>query len=103
MKPIFWTSYCSAERHEATPAIKALVARHGSVVDFKMISDLSLTLVIELDSSRIKALYRDLQALIRLDDWHEVTPDQNDQIVYLNISFANQSGKLRNDIPAVPG
>ena len=56
MENIFWTGYSNDERHAAINKIKCVVSKYGDVVDFKLFSDISLNMKIEIDESKINKL-----------------------------------------------
>mgnify|MGYP001397178487 CR=1 FL=1 len=52
MVKLYWKGYSHHERTAAISAIQEIVARHASIVDFKLFSDLELALVIEVDGGQ---------------------------------------------------
>jgi hypothetical protein len=75
MGKIYWTGICSRERNEAISAISTIINRHGCFTDFKLFSDVSLGMVIEVE----------------------------ERIVLLNVTFTRGTGNLEREVPAVPG
>jgi hypothetical protein len=104
LKAIFWAAYSSGPRHLAIDIVSAIINRFGSIVDFKSISDISLTLVIEVQKCKVDSLYDELKGHIRLDSVENLNSESTDEItVYLNITFSNATGNLTNPILNVPG
>ncbi len=49
MGKIYWTGICSKKRNEAMGAISTIINRHGFFTDFKLFSDVSLGMFIEVE------------------------------------------------------
>lgn len=104
MDNIFWTGYSNDERHSSMSAIKSIVTRYGNIVDFKLFSDISLTMVIEIEEFKIDKLYEELVNNIGIDKFEFLnSSSRKERTVYLNITFSKGSGNLIIEIPAVPG
>lgn len=104
MDNIFWTGYSNDERHASMSTIKSVVARYGNIVDFKLFSDISLTMVIEMEEYKIDKLYDELVNNIGIDKFEYLnSSSRKERTVYLNITFNKGSGNLIIDIPSVPG
>lgn len=85
-------------------AIKSIVTRYGNIVDFKLFSDISLTMVIEIEEFKIDKLYEELVNNIGIDKFEFLnSSSRKERTVYLNITFSKGSGNLIIEIPAVPG
>lgn len=103
-KNIFWTGYSSEERHAAISAIADIVSQYGDVVDFKLFSDISLSMVIEMEELNVDTLYDELAGRLRMDDFERLNAHTTrERTVYLNITFAKGSGDLIIEVPSVPG
>lgn len=104
MENIFWTGYINAERHSSIEVVKHIITKYGHIVDFKFYSDLSLTMTIEIEESKIDTLYEELLRMIQIDPFERLYSNlDRERIVYLNITFAQGTGKLIVEVPAVPG
>ncbi len=97
-------------RDQAIPRIEATVqAQRGFVLDFKMFSDLSLALVVELDGPGVAALVDGLRAL----GWPaDVVPDREALAALpagatlegtVQVTFPEGKGEHTIPTPAVPG
>jgi len=104
MKNMFWTGYSREERIATIRTVTDIIGRHGHVVDFKPFSDLSLTLRIEVEESRIDALYQSLAGYLAMKE-SEPTGSRStrERTIYLDITFIHGRGDLVHEIPAVPG
>ena len=49
MENVFWIGYSNEERHSAISKIQSIISKYGDVVDFKIFSDISLSIKIEID------------------------------------------------------
>jgi hypothetical protein len=104
MKNIFWTGYCNEERQSVIPKIQHIVSKYGDVVDFKLFSDISLTIVIEIVESKIDLLNDELKNIIGIDPIDDMHSNSSlERTIYLNITFAKGSGNLIIETPIVPG
>ncbi len=104
MKNIFWTAYTNQERHEAITATQNVISKFGSITDFKPFSDISLSIIVEIEARKLTDLYKALKEIISIDDHEKLHSDSTKEVnLYLNITFTKATGKLRTEIPAVPG
>jgi len=96
-------------REEAIARVEeAIQRRRGDILDFKMFSNLSLNLVVEMHGGAVPALVDELVAL----GWHvEVEPGrealsgrEGDRLEgTLQLTFPEGDGELVIPVPAVPG
>lgn len=104
MSSIFWTGYSGGDRHHIITSIKETVAGYGDIVDFKLYSDISIVIMVEIQERNIDALYNQLSGFIQLDKHCMVNSNsEKERVVYLNITFAQATGDLKVDVPSVPG
>ena len=104
MKNVFWTGYCNRERTAAISELEKLVNQYGYITDFKLFSDISIAIKIELEEFKIDKLYDALKKYISLNDFDSVNSVSHaERVIYLNITFMKGTGDLKIDIPAVPG
>lgn len=104
MENIFWKGYSNEERLSLIITIKEVVGKYGDIVDFKLFSDLSLTMVIEIEACYIDKLYNELVENIRMDKFeylHSIA--RKERTIYFNITFTKGTGNLIIEVPAVPG
>lgn len=104
MENIFWKGYSNDERLSSITTIKELIARYGDIVDFKLFSDVSLTVVIEIAAFNVDKLYDELAENIGMDKFdylHSIA--RKERRIYLNITFTKGTGNLIIEVPAVPG
>jgi len=100
MTSIFWTAYSNHERHSIIDAIKRVVANYGDIVDFKLFSDISLTIVIEIEEFKIDNLYDELMNNLGMDKFEYLNSiSKKERKVYLNITFTQGSGNLIIETP----
>ena len=75
-------------------------------MNFNMFSDLALTLVIEIPETGLIKLAGDLKEVLQLStgaDEPDTQGSLDECMLTLNISFASGEGKVRKDVPNVPG
>jgi hypothetical protein len=101
---LFWKAYARRDRRETIENIRMAVSLYGSIVDAKPFSDISLTLVIEVEERRIEELYQALESQLVLDAYGLSGMDsEREVVVYLNVNFPLATGDLRHETPAFPG
>lgn len=105
MKPAaFWNAYTHHERIVATNDIEEIIHGFGFITEVNSFSDIAIKFTIELPEKNIMPLYEKLKTYLTIDDFETKYSDSNvEQDVYLNVTFTEGSGNLRNEIPAVPG
>lgn len=104
MENIFWTGYSNKERYASITTIKTIVATHGDIVDFKLFSDISLTMTIEVKEINVDKLYNELADTIGMDKFDYLhSTSKKERTIYLNITFTKSTGNLIIETPAVPG
>ncbi|HEU4497072.1 MAG TPA: hypothetical protein VFR70_08490 [Flavobacterium sp.] len=104
MKNIFWKGYSNEERHLAIDKVQNIVSSYGSIIGFKLFSDISLTVVIEIEESEIDRLYGLLSDNLKMDRHEYLNSDSSrERTLYLNITFAIGTGDRRNEVSSVPG
>lgn len=104
METIFWTGYSNNERHSIIDKIKSVVTNYGNIVDFKFFSDMSLTMVIEIEELKIDKLYEELGEIIGIDKFDYLNSiSKKEKTIYLTITFTKGTGNLLVAVPSVPG
>jgi hypothetical protein len=104
MENIFWTGYSKFERHACIGIIKDIVSKYGSIIDYKFFSDISITLVIEIEERHINQLYEELSNYMSMDEFERLNSNTTqERTIYLNSTFTGAKGNLKIDVPAVPG
>ncbi|MGA8893125.1 MAG: hypothetical protein WB493_16300 [Anaeromyxobacteraceae bacterium] len=89
-------------------AESAVQARHGDILDFKMFSNLSLNLLVELEAAAVVGLADDLQRLgwpVDLDPPRETLLARADERLEgtVLLDFPEGDGELVVPLPRVPG
>jgi hypothetical protein len=104
MKNFFWSGYCSKDRIVAISEIEKIVSAHGFITDFKLFSDVAISIQIESEELNIDKLYTSLSDYISLNAFEKLNSDSSDEcLVSLNITFTKGTGDLKIEVPAVPG
>lgn len=104
MENIFWTGYSNDERHAAINKFQSIISKYGDIVDIKLFSDISLSMMIEIEESKIDKLYDELILTMRIDKFGYLNSvAKKERTVYLNITFNKGTGNLKIEVPSVPG
>lgn len=101
---LFWKGIARKGRLEAISEVRSVVDKHGSMIDAKAFSDLSLTLFIEVEEQKLRNLFHDLEQCVVLDASEpSVSSAARVTCVYLNLDFPGGKGDLVHVTPDVPG
>lgn len=104
MKAIFWTGYCNGERMISIREVEKIVNTHGYITDFKLFSDISISIKIEIEELNINPLYEDLNKFMSLDGFESIDSISTvERVIFLNMTFTKGTGNLRLEIPASLG
>ena len=104
---LYWQAFSIRNRIEIIEDVKDAILGCGAcILDFKMFSDLALSLIIEIEEGKITDLHRELKKIISIDELDQDNLRANSQqewLILMNVSFGQGEGKLKVDIPMVPG
>ncbi|MCC7506541.1 MAG: hypothetical protein IT259_14655 [Saprospiraceae bacterium] len=104
MQKHYWTGICPNDRQQSIEAIAHCVSRYGTILNSALLSDIALSMMVEVDAGMIGSLHQDLSSLIRIDGANLPIPTlQTSSLLLLNITFTRGSGNLQTTIPEVPG
>ena len=105
-RKLYWKASANDDRTQIIEKVKKLISQHdGYIAHFNLFSDLALSLCIEIEEKQIAGFHEDLKDFLVIN---EIESDLNPHSihewwVFMNISFAQGSGKLKRGIPHVPG
>ena len=101
---LYWKSYTNKDRHSVIFEIQKIVNQFAIILNFNLLSDYSLVLLIETEPEKVTELYDNLNKFI------PVTSESNNEvnngsakIISLDIRFKSATGELKNIIPELPG
>ena len=104
MKKHYWTGFTKEERIKAIRDITNIVDRYAIILHFQKFSDVSLSLVLEVEECKLNDLQLGLNAILSLEgvdaNFSNSTADCR---VMMNITFAKGSGDLAIEVPDIPG
>ncbi len=104
MSSIYWTGICGKARNQAISDISAIINHHGYLTHFQLFSDVSLSMIIEIEERNVDALYEGLTKYLRIDDFVYINSNSaKERTILFNITFTQGRGTLRIEVPAVPG
>ncbi|MBP9050800.1 MAG: hypothetical protein KBF91_06245 [Alphaproteobacteria bacterium] len=104
MKRHYWTAICTEERLKAMADLTRIIDQYATILNFQRFSDVSLSLVLELEANKVSELQTALRQVMLLDgDEVSLTTSAADCLVLLNVTFARGTGDLKVEMPAVPG
>lgn len=100
---INWKAFASGNRNQAIDRIKAaIVESGGSLMNFKLFSDIGMSMIIEIECRSIKNLHTSISRAVTLaEDPTEVPEGLCYVLLYL--SFIEGTGDLQIEVPDVPG
>jgi hypothetical protein len=104
MNQIFWTGICNEDRIPGISRIEECIGKYGFITDFKFFSDISVSMLIEIDGKKIEVLYEKLLQIISISKNSELIPDyETEFLILFNITFTKGTGNLKAEISSVPG
>lgn len=102
METIFWTGYSNNERTIAIAEIERVINTYGYITDFKLFSDTSISMKIELEELNIDKLYVDLTKNLSLDSFESLRSSlKAERVIFLNITFVKGTGDLKIETPCI--
>ena len=75
-------------------------------MNFNMFSDLAITLNIEIPEDKIIELHNTLNCILKIssiESEHVFQHSKKEWLIFMNISFSKGTGKLKIELPEVPG
>ncbi len=104
MNRYFLTGYYDKERIIGISDIEKSINKYGFIIDFKMFSDISISMIIEIEEFKVDALFDELTSYMKMNEFKNISTDsKKDCLLLLNVTFTKGTGDLRIEIPAVPG
>lgn len=104
MNRFFFSGYYNKERLSGINEIKEVINKFGFIVDFKMFSDVSVSISVEIEERKIDDLYIGLERIMKLEDFQRLNSNSNkESLILLNVTFNKGGGDLRIHAPAIPG
>jgi hypothetical protein len=104
MARLYLSGYCKNERIIGISDIEKIISKYGFILDFKMFSDISISMIIEIEESKVDSLFSDLKNYMNMNDFETLNTDSKKECtVFLNVTFSKGTGNLRIEMPAVPG
>ena len=85
---------------------EAISLGDGCIMNFNMFSDLALSLSVEIEENKIARLHEELSSVLKISDFNleDINPKSSkEMVIFMNISFGSGKGKLKSEIPSVPG
>ena len=103
MKKFYWKGICKDDRIRMISRINEIIEDHGAILNFQRFSDISLSMVIEVDPGKLLSLHEKLEAVMSLQTKQDISrAPAEGAILFLNVTFASGSGELEIEIPDIP-
>lgn len=84
--------------------MQSIIAKYGSIVDFKMFSDLEMSLKLEVQENKVCILYLQLTSFLTMENFPMFKSQSSiERTVFLNVSFIKGKGNLKIEVPSIPG
>ena len=100
MKRHYWTAICTEERLKAMADLTRIIDQYATILNFQRFSDVSLSLVLELEANKVSELQIALRQVLLLEG-EDVAPTNTtkDCLVLMNVTFARGKGNLEVEMP----
>jgi hypothetical protein len=95
MNRYYWSGISNDERIKAISEITYIVDRYATILNFQRFSDVSLSLILELEECNLNDLQISLNKIMSIENIDtNLSDSKTDCIVLLNITFTKGSGDL---------
>lgn len=102
-----WQAYTNGDRNTVIEQIKeTILFSDGYIVNFKMFSDIALSINVEIAENKLLMLHQALGGIVRISNFEDEginSKSLKEWIVYLHISFSSGTGNLKIEVPQIPG
>src|ERR1035437_9968904 len=104
MKRYYWNGISKDERIKSISEITTIVDRYASIINFQRFSDISLSLVIEIEKNKLNDLYKKLAEVMFIEGFDQILSDSTAEcIILFNITFTKGTGDMKYEVPDIPG
>jgi hypothetical protein len=104
MKRFYWTGISNDERIKAIDEITCIIDKYGIILNSNRFSDISLSLVIEIEELKVIDLYDSLKPIMSIEGMdNNFTDSKIECMVLFSITFLKGTGDLKIKVPNVPG
>lgn len=119
MKRLFWSGICRKDRIPGISEIQDCASQYGYIIDYKLFSDISVSMVIEAEKRKVLPLFNQLKSIIALsgdrdnlkdfptseglENVQSLADNDIEVTIYLHVTFTAATGNLTIVAPAVPG
>jgi hypothetical protein len=104
MKRYYWNGISKDERIKSISEITAIVDSYAAIINFQRFSDISLSLVIEIEEYKINELYKKLEEVMFIEGFDNALSNSTAEcIILFNITFTKSTGDVKYVVPAIPG
>ena len=104
MRRYYWNGISKDERIKSISEITTIVDRYAAIINFQRFSDISLSLVIEIEEYKLNELYKKLAEVMFIESVDQTSSESTAEcIILLNITFTKGTGYLKYEVPQIPG
>jgi hypothetical protein len=104
MKRYYWAGISNDERINAIDKITGIIGKYATVLNFQRYSDISLSLILEIEECKVNDLYNSLKSIITIDcNPFDLSDSQICCIILLSITFTQGTGDMKIEVPQIPG
>jgi hypothetical protein len=91
----YWKGICNKDRNLAISELTSIVDKYAIILNFQRFSDISLSLMLELEECHLSNLQNDLKSLMTIDSDDAVsTESRTTCVVFFNVTFTKATGNL---------
>ena len=104
MRRYYWNGISKDERIKSISEITTIVDIYAAIINFQRFSDISLSLVIEIEEYKLNDLYKRLAEVMFIEGFDQTLSDSIAEcIILFNITFTKSTGDMKYEVPAIPG
>ena len=104
MRRYYGNGISKDERIRSISEITTIIDRYAAIINFQRFSDISLSLVIEIEEYKLNELYKKLAEVMFIEGFDQTPSDSTAEcIVLFNITFTKGTGDMKYEVPSIPG
>jgi hypothetical protein len=104
MKRYYWNGISKDERIKSISEITTIIDKYAAIINFQRFSDISLSLVIEIEENKLNDLYKRLEEVMFIKGLDIAMSDSTTEcIILFNITFTKGTGDMKYEVPNIPG
>ena len=103
MKKYYLSAISNDECNIGISEIASIVDKYATILNFKRFSDISLSLIIEIEERKLQAMLNALKTIVSIaDSLSSLSESTSECFIFLNIIFTKGTGDVEIEVPNIP-